>query len=316
MRAELAPGRSDAFSDGGTSMAGGDPTKEARGLIDGGMNDEFASLSRGRMHFVTAGRGGGIVLLHGWPGLWFDYRHVLPRAARIGRCIAPDFYGFGDSDALTGDPVHAADEKSFARDILELLDWVGSDDVVVVGHDIGSAVGPALARLAPQRIRGLVLMNPTHPHIGDKRYTPDAQREAWYQAFHLLPVAEQLIDGKRRCVELYLTHFYEHWAGHNRIAPEELEFVIDAYARPGAFASSIWWYRARAARRTQHETPTPIEIPTIALWGDRDPMRPLDHQEGFERAFPRSESRVLTGVGHFVPAESAAAVVEAIAELL
>src|SRR6266542_1689011 len=280
------------------------------------QSDEFAPLSRGRMHLVTAGEGDGIVLLHGWPGLWFDYRHVLSPAGRMGRCVAPDFYGFGGSDAPAGDPVDVADEAAFARDILELLDWVGIGDVIVVGHDIGSAVGPAMARLAPERVRGLVLLNPTHPYIGDKRYQPDAQREAWYQAFHLLPLAEQMLDGNRQRVELYLTHFYEHWAGRKRIPPDELEVVIDAYARPGAFASSIWWYRARAARRSRPDAPKAIDVPTLALWGDRDPMRPLDHREGFERAFRRSVSRVLPEVGHFVPAEAPDAVVQAIAELL
>jgi pimeloyl-ACP methyl ester carboxylesterase len=279
-------------------------------------DDGFASLRRGRMHFVTAGRGIGIVLLHGWPGFWFDYRHVLARTAPIGRCIAPDFFGFGRSEAPPGDPIHAADEESFAHDILELLDSIGVDDMIVVGYDIGSAVGPAVARLVPDRVRGLVLMNPTHPYIGNKRYTPEAQREAWYQYFHLLPLAERLIDGSRSRVELYLTHFYDRWAGLNRITPSELRFVIDTYARPGAFASSIWWYRARAARRTRGETHTPIEVPTVALWGDRDPMRPVDHREGFERAFPRSESRILRGVGHFVPAESPGAVVDAIASFV
>jgi hypothetical protein len=88
-------------------------------------------------------------------------------------------------------------------------------------------------------VRGLVLLNPTHPHIGDKHYTPAAQREAWYQHFHLLPLAGQLIDGDRRRVEQYLAHFYTHWAGDTRIDPGELSVVADTYARPGAFTSSI-----------------------------------------------------------------------------
>jgi pimeloyl-ACP methyl ester carboxylesterase len=280
------------------------------------LNHDFVSLTNGRMHFVATGAGIGIVLLHGWPGLWFDYRRVLPLAAQLGRCIAPDFLGFGDSDAPSGEPVAAADEESFARDIVELLDAVGIDDAVVVGHDIGSAVGPAVERLSAGRVRGLVLLNPTHPYIGDKRYTPDAQREAWYQAFHLLPLAEQMLDGKREQVDVYLTHFYDHWAGRDRITSDEFQVFVEAYARPGAFESSIWWYRARAARRSRPNAAIPTEIPTIALWGDRDPMRPLDHREGFDRAFPRSVSRVLPDVGHFVPAEAPDAVAQAIAELL
>src|SRR5205807_1905205 len=111
-------------------------------------------------------------------------------------------------------------------------------------------------------------------------------------------------------------HFYEHWAGSRRIEPDEFREVVDAYARPGAFASSIAWYRARPARRYATEKPAPVEVPTVALWGDRDPMRPLDHREGFERAFLQATSRVLDGVGHFVPAEAPDAVVAAIAELL
>jgi pimeloyl-ACP methyl ester carboxylesterase len=293
-------------------MAGEEPALMERY----GLDHRFATLSNGSMHYVTAGRGAGILLLHGWPGLWFDYRRVLPRAAPLGHCIAPDFYGFGDSAPPTGDPLDAADEEAFAKNIIELLDTIEVGEVVIVGHDIGSAVGPAIARLAPGRVRGLVLLNPTHPYIGDKRYTHDAQREAWYQSFHLLPLAEQLIDGQRRCVELYLAHFYEHWAGENRISPDELRVVIDAYTRPGAFAASIWWYRARAERRSRRAESIPIDVPTIALWGDRDPMRPLAHREGFERAFPGSQSRVLAGVGHFVAAEAPDAVAEAIAELV
>jgi pimeloyl-ACP methyl ester carboxylesterase len=112
------------------------------------LKHDFVSLTNGRMHVVPTGAGIGIVLLHGWPGLWFDYQGVLPLAAQLGRCIAPDFLGFGDSDAPSGEPIAAADEESFARDIVELLDAVGIDDAVVVGHDIGSAVGPTAERLS------------------------------------------------------------------------------------------------------------------------------------------------------------------------
>jgi pimeloyl-ACP methyl ester carboxylesterase len=280
------------------------------------MLNDFADLRRGRMHYVSIGEGPGIVLLHGWPGFWFDYRYVLPRVASLGHAVAPDFFGFGDSEAVRGDPVAVAGEESLAGDVLELVDALALDRVLVVGHDIGSAVAPALARLAPARVHGLVLLNPTHPRIGEKRYSKHAQRESWYQHFHVLPLAADLIDGDRGRVELYLSYFYEHWSGDAHIRPAELETVVDAYARPGAFTSSIAWYRARAAQRSKQQPSTVIEVPTIALWGDRDPMRPLGHREGFESTFPCSTSYVLPGVGHFVAAEAPGAVVKAIVELL
>jgi pimeloyl-ACP methyl ester carboxylesterase len=280
------------------------------------MRDTFLELSRGRLHLVATGTGPPIVMLHGWPGFWYDYRRVLPAAAGLGRCLAPDFFGFGESDRLVGEPVDVADEEAFARDIIDLLNALEVERAVIVGHDIGSAVGPAVAHLAPERVRGLVLLNPTHPNIEDKRDRPESLREAWYQSFHLLPLAEQLIDGDRDRVRHYLAHFYEHWAGDARISPDELDRFVDAYAAPGAFVSSIQWYRARAARRLRRKRARAVQARTIALWGDSDPMRPLDHREGFDLAFPNSTSHVLAGVGHFVPAEAPAAVITAIAELV
>jgi pimeloyl-ACP methyl ester carboxylesterase len=280
------------------------------------VNESFVTLPRGRLHYAGEGEGFPIVMLHGWPGFWFDYRNVLPAAAALGNAIAPDFFGFGYSDTASDDPEEAADEEALARDIIDLLDALDFDRALLVGHDIGSAVAPAVARLEPERVSGLLLLNPTHPYIGAKRFAPTFEREAWYQHFHLLPLADRLIDGHQERVEAYLAHFYERWAGPRKIEPDDLRTVIEAYARPGAFRASIAWYRARPARRYTTEPPDPIALPTIALWGDSDPMRPLEQRDGFERAFPNATSRILTGVGHFVPAEAPEAVIAAIAELL
>jgi pimeloyl-ACP methyl ester carboxylesterase len=206
------------------------------------------------MHYVAAGQGDAVLLLHGWPGFWFDYQRVLSPAALLGRVVAPDFLGFGRSSAVRGDPAQVADEEQFAQDMLDLAN-LRLDQVLLVGHDIGSAVAPALARLAPDRVRGPVLLNPTHPFIGDKTYSPAAQHEAWYERFHRLALAERLIDGDLRRVALYLAHFYERWAGDNRIVPGEFDVVVREHARSGAFASSLAWYRAsgtpRSARRAR-----------------------------------------------------------------
>lgn len=283
------------------------------------MSSCLVALPRGRMHLVTSGprTGHPVILLHGWPGYWFDYRRVIPLVSPQVRVVAPDFLGFGHSDIPSGDPVNAADQQVFAGDVLDLMDRLEIEQAVVVGHDIGSAVAPSLARIAPTRVRGLVLLNPTHPHIGAKRYTPAAQHESWYQHFHLLPLAETLIDGDEARVAAYLGHFYRHWAGEKVITDTELRAVVEMYSRPGAFGASIAWYRARAARRARAANidEAPVGLPVIALWGDRDPMRPLDHKDGFELTFPAAVSKVLPGVGHFVPAEAPKAVADAIAAL-
>ena len=149
------------------------------------MSSCLVALPRGRMHLVTSGprTGHPVILLHGWPGYWYDYRRVIPLVSPQVRVVAPDFLGFGHSDIPSGDPVNAADQQVFAGDVLDLMDRLEIEQAVVVGHDIGSAVAPSLARIAPTRVRGLVLLNPTHPHIGPSDIRPPPSTKAGINIF-------------------------------------------------------------------------------------------------------------------------------------
>ena len=280
------------------------------------LESRHVVLRRGRMHYLSAGAGTPVVALHGWPGYSADWRAVLLLASTFARVVAPDFFGFGDSDRLSDPATEAGGEESLAADVIDLLDALAMERVILAGYDVGSAVAPAVARLAPGRVTGLLLLNATHPLIGDKQRSPHMIAESWYQHFHLLRLAPRLLDGNVDALRLYLGHFYNHWGGERKLTASQLEKVVEVYARPGAFTASLRWYQARVARRLlAAPAPPPLETATIALWGDRDPMRPLDHREGFEESFPNSKSRVLEGVGHFVPHEAPGQVADALREL-
>ena len=96
----------------------------------GTPTDKFVDLPRGKMHLVAVGDGPAVVMLHGWPGFWYDYRRVLPVAGRLSRCVAPDFFGFGQSERIPGDPADVADEVAFAHDIISLLDALELEKVL------------------------------------------------------------------------------------------------------------------------------------------------------------------------------------------
>ena len=93
------------------------------------------------LHFVTAGQGDPVVLLHGWPQTWFEWRHVIPELARRYFVIAPDVRGMGDSDRPHG----GYDAPTLAEDVYQLLRGLGRVPAHVVGHDLGGPIAYALA---------------------------------------------------------------------------------------------------------------------------------------------------------------------------
>jgi len=108
-----------------------------------------------RIHAVTQGEGPAVLFCHGFPGLWYSWRHQLPVVADAGfRAIAVDMRGYGRSDR----PMHAAEygNQTIVADLTGVLDALGEDQAVVVGHDFGAQAAWAAALHAPGRVRGVV----------------------------------------------------------------------------------------------------------------------------------------------------------------
>ncbi|HSN81992.1 MAG TPA: alpha/beta hydrolase [Polyangiales bacterium] len=108
-----------------------------------------------RMHAVLAGEGPAVLLCHGFPGLWSSWRHQLPAIAAAGfRAIAVDMRGYGRTDR----PLEASayGNQTIVADLMGVLDALGEEQAVVVGHDFGAQAAWAAALHAPSRVRGVV----------------------------------------------------------------------------------------------------------------------------------------------------------------
>jgi pimeloyl-ACP methyl ester carboxylesterase len=118
-----------------------------------------------------------------------------------------------------------------------LIAELGLQPAVIAGYDIGGRVAQTIAQTAPELVRAIVV-SPPLPGAGDRVLTADAQREFWYQAFHQLDVAHELIDGDRSAVRAHLRHVWSHWSGpalHQTKA--DLDRLVDAYGCHPARAS-------------------------------------------------------------------------------
>jgi pimeloyl-ACP methyl ester carboxylesterase len=263
--------------------------------------------------FDRAGDGPPVLLLHGWPG---DRQDWAPVADLVSAdVIRPDLRGFGGSD-LHGDPSAAGQVTS----LVHLLDELDLDRVVVGGYDVGSRVAQLLATTHPDRVSAMVLAPPL-PGAGRRVLDPEAGAEFWYQSFHQLRLAEDLVDGSVPAARAYLRHFWEHWSGPDFAVPDEhLDRLAALYGRPGAFTASIGWYRAGSGmvRSSLAEQPPTRRAGTwtVVLWPEFDPLFPRAWSDRVGEWFSAATVRPLDGVGHFSPLEAPSAWADALTEVL
>ena len=272
-----------------------------------------------RLAYERSGDGPAMVLLHGWPGDHTDYRDVAPLVSSSVDVVVPDLRGFGESDKHRSDPAGAYSADAQARSVVGLIEQLRLDHPVIGGYDIGSRIAQTLARIRPELIRALVV-SPPLPGIGSRILTAQAQQEFWYQSFHQLNLAQQLIDGRPPAVRAYLRHFWSHWSGPGyEVTDDRLDHLVSVYAEPGAFTASIGWYRAGAgavARSLAEQPPQPgdrIAVSTTVLWPEHDPLFPTGWSDRIDDFFANARLRYLAGVGHFTPVECPHEFAEALA---
>lgn len=270
-----------------------------------------------RLAYDRAGDGVPVVLLHGWPGWRADYVDVMPLLTPHADVVVLDLRGFGESDRHDRPPTEAYSADAQAASVLGLIEELELDRPVLVGYDVGSRVGRVIASTHPEAIRALVAAPPM-PGAGERVLHTE---EFWYQPFHRLPLSEAMIDGNAAAVRTYLGHFWEHWSAPGwSLAPERFDEIVALYARPGAFRSSIAWYRSGSGGVQTALTERPpaerIPVPTTVLWPEHDPLFPPSWSDRLGEFFADFELHRLAGVGHFSPLEAPAMIAEATVQAL
>jgi len=200
------------------------------------VEHHHARLADVSLHYVSAGAGEPVVLLHGWPSTWYEWRQVMPLLAARFRVIAPDLRGLGDSSR----PLAGYDKKTVAADLWQLLSGtLGLSRWHLVGHDWGGPVAFALAAAHPEAIRTLAIIDVTVPGIG-----PDISQggKRWHHAFHMTPdLPEALVTGRERA---YLTWFYEAFSWQRgAFAAADIDEYLRTYREPDALRAGFAFYR-------------------------------------------------------------------------
>jgi pimeloyl-ACP methyl ester carboxylesterase len=237
---------------------------------DAQLHHGYADLSEVRLHYVEAGEGPLVVLLHGFPEFWYGWRAQIPALAAAGfRVVAPDMRGYNLSSRPRG--VAAYDMSRLTNDVRELIGERGAERAMLAGHDWGAAVAWATAFTHPDVVERLAILNVPHPRrlLAGLR-TARQLRKSWYMFFFQLPaLPERLVSHNRW--QGFRDNF-EHDARSGAFTAADIERYVEAWSRPGAATAMINYYRAAFRRSPQRAAAgiRPVDAPTLVIWGEHD----------------------------------------------
>lgn len=222
----------------GVRTAPGAPTDGAAADVEG-FTHHYADVNGVRLHYVAGGLGPAIVLLHGWPLTWREWRGVMPALADAGfTVIAPDLRGLGDSEK----PSNGYDKKTVADDVHHLLRDLGFDDADVVGTDLGMMVAFAWALHHPDGIRRLVLAESLLPGFGLEELMNPATGGYWHFGFHAqVELATILTEGKEA---EYLGNNWKMFSPLMGITAVDRAEFLRTYSAPDGMRAGFKHYEA------------------------------------------------------------------------
>jgi epoxide hydrolase 4 len=231
------------------------------------LREGYADVGDVRLHYVEAGSGPLIVLLHGFPEFWFGWRlQIAPLAAAGFRVVAPDTRGYNLSSRPNGVAAYAADRM--ADDIRGLIQELGYESAMLVGHDWGGTIAWTMAMKHPDVVDRLAILDAAHPNKLQKGlFKPRQFVRSWYFFFFALPWLPERIVSARRF------RFFQRFLRDARPAytPEEMDRYVEAWSQPGAATAMINYYRCsvRPPKGTKQQV-SQVSAPTLVIWGQRD----------------------------------------------
>jgi pimeloyl-ACP methyl ester carboxylesterase len=266
-----------------------------------GVSHRWVSARGLKFHVAEAGAGEDVVLmLHGWPQSWYEWRDLMPALADRHRVLAMDLRGFGWSDA----PRRGYEKENLAGDVLAVLDELGIERVKLVGHDWGGWVGFLLCLRAPGRFERYLALNIPTPWIDLRKTLPHAWR-LLYQQLILAPWIGYLAHRRKRLVRAALR---AGGADPSFWDERTLSVFVDNLAEPDRARAAVQMYRVFNMRELVpvlrgRYAEQRLTVPTRMLFGTGDRAIHTDLLTGWEGHADDMEIELVPGCGHFIADE-------------
>ena len=247
------------------------------------------------IHYLIAGSGPALLLVHGWPETSYEWRKMMPELSKHYTVIAADLRGIGESSA---EPA-GYDKKTLAEDLYQLTQQLGYRRVTIVGHDWGAPVAYAFAAVHRDSVDKLVMVEGAPFGPWNKTVEP-----LWFFTFFRQPnrYAENLIEGREK---EFLSYFYDNQQMH--VVPAFDAQVVDvytrAYSRPGRMTATYGLYRSidQDVKDNAELSKVKLEMPVLAVGAEKGAAAMVFESA---KAVANNPTTVLfKQTGHFIPEE-------------
>jgi pimeloyl-ACP methyl ester carboxylesterase len=255
----------------------------------------FVDANGLRFAYLTQGSGPLVLLLHGFPDTAYSWDRVMPEVARAGfRAVAPFMRGYHP----TAIPVDAAyDSDTLGRDVLALIEALGEEQAIVVGHDWGALAAYSAASLGPAHVRSLITVGLPHP-----RSVVPTPRVLWSVRHFFVLRRKHAADRVRANNHAYVDRLVRRWSpAWQHIPADETARVKQAFAQPGCAEAACAYYGALSPRLPA-SLRRRIEVPAVAFAGLHDNVSPRAYERA-RRCFAGPYDVVRVPGGHFMHRE-------------
>ena len=276
----------------------------------------YAVVNGVRLHYVEAGTGPLVVLLHGFPEYWYSWHRQISLLAAAGfRVMAPDLRGYNLSDKPRA--VHAYRLEALTADVAGLIRHAGESSATVIGHDWGGVLAWMLPLHYPGMVQKRIILNSPHPAAlrRELRHNVDQLRRSWYIFFFQLPLLPEALM-RARDFALLRRMLTRQPVRPGAFTADDLTRYRQALAQPGALTAAINWYRAAFRRPSQPEEEVLCAVPTLVIWGQRDAFLSPYLNDGLERWAPNLRIERLSNASHWVQNDAPERVSELILDFL
>jgi len=275
-----------------------------------GFRDQMVRAGEINIHAVIGGKGPPVLLLHGFPQTWWEWRKVMPRLAETNTVVAVDLRGAGHSDCPQG----GYDKVTMAADVHAVMQAFGFERYAVCGHDIGAMVALALACTQRNAVTRLAVLDASQP--GWSEWEANRAKPAlWHFAFHQKrDLPERLLFGRE--YDYVSTFISDRAFDHGAHTIEDTQVFARALAQPGNTRGGLEWYRAFPTdhRNAQVWKQEKLTIPVLALGGEHN--YGLTMVAMLEEFAENVSGGSIAGCAHWLPEERPAETADAVLKFL